>query len=142
MKQLFMRLFFGKGTEGNSYGGYVKERVKRNKKINKSFEDGELSDDDLIDIVYKNKETLDKSVWEKLYNSTRNICGPSIGPLIFWYTFFLETEVKIELLNRGMKVYNVYDGFYFNKDITDDIKIILEQKAKFIYDNYMIPIQK
>jgi len=141
MKQLFMRIYFGKGTDLQSYNGYIQEREKRNERHNTLYDKGELDDSDLIDIMYRNKETLDLSVWKKICNSTREVCGKSIGPLVFWFSFFIETEVKIELLNRGKTVYNVYDGFYFNQDISSEISDILAEKAKYVYDTYMKPIR-
>jgi hypothetical protein len=141
MKQLFMRIYFGKGNDKQSYNGYKQEINKRNERNNKMYSEGLLTDDDLIDIMYKNKDMIDIKIWEKLCNSTREICGPSIGPLIFWYSFFIETEVKIELLKRGKNVINVYDGFYFNQDIKDEIIQILDVKSKYVYNKYMKPIK-
>jgi len=137
MKQLFMRIYFGKGSDKQSYNGYIQEIKERNKRNNLLDKQGKLSDLDLIDIMNKNKDTISFKIWERLCNSTRTICGAPIGNLIFWFTFFLETEVKIELLQRGKKVYNVYDGFYYNKDIKDEIRKLIKEKANYIYINYM-----
>lgn len=142
MKQLFMRIYFGKGTDLQSYNGYMQERENRYKKYDDLIKNGKMETDDLIDIMYKNKENIDLNNWQKLCNSTRAICGNPIGNLIFWFSFFIETEVKIELLKRGKKVYNVYDGFYFNQDIKSEIQEILEIKSKQIYNKYMKTIYK
>jgi hypothetical protein len=130
MKQLFMRIFFGKGTERQSYSGYKKDKLKREQN---SYWPG-AREEDLL--------PYDFNEWYEICRSTEKICGPSIGNLIFWFTFFIETEVKIELLKRGKKVYNVYDGFYFNEDIKDEIKDMLEDKAKYVYNKYMKAIKK
>jgi hypothetical protein len=145
MKQLFMRIYFGKGSDLQAWQGYMTEKlereglslVKKNKEIildeGKYWFFGDMLDND---------EGLNLKLWKIISASTRKICGPSIGPLIFWYSFFIETEVKIELLKRGKKVYNVYDGFYFNKDIKDEIIDLLKVKSKYVYNKYMKPIQK
>jgi hypothetical protein len=80
---------------------------------------------------------LNLDLWKVICDSVRKICGTPIGNLIFWYAFFLETEVKIELLKRGKKVYNVYDGFYYNEDINNEIREILDTKSRYIYNEYM-----
>ena len=149
MKQIFMRIYFGTGSEKQSFLGYKEGYEKRNKELFDLVKNGFDLDYNGKIIKYKPDFLTDDELfpytldeWYELSCSIEKIIGQSIGPLIFWYTFFLETEVRIELLNRGKVVYNVYDGFYYNKDIADEIKIILEQKSKFIYDNYMLPIQK
>ncbi|GHU04703.1 hypothetical protein FACS1894147_10160 [Spirochaetia bacterium] len=145
MKQLFMRIYFGKGSDIQAWNGYLKEKLPREKlatyKNNKEI----IIDKKNYDWYFKmldNGEGLDFKLWQTIYASTRKICGPSIHNLIFWYSFFIETEVKIELLKRGKKVYNVYDGFYYNQDIKDEIKDILKIKAMYVYNKYMKPIQK
>jgi hypothetical protein len=125
MKQLFMRVYFGKGTEKQSYSGYKEEKLKREQN---SYWPG-AREEDLL--------PYDFNEWYEICRSTEKICGPSIGNLIFWYAFFIETEVKIELLKRGKKVYNVYDGFYYDKDIKDEIIDILDVKSKYVYNKYM-----
>jgi hypothetical protein len=152
IKSLFMRFYFGKTLDKRAYlGGYVKTEAKKRPEKLKI---------DLID-DYGNKTTgyydlraqyekdakrgdidIDYDLYYDLGIATENVVKPSIKALIFWYTFFLETEVKIELLNQGKIVYNVFDGFYYNADIKNDILTILEEKAEFIYNRYMKPIHK
>lgn len=127
MKQLFMRIYFGKGSDWHSYNGYDKERRER------------VKDEDLyvFDKMLENGELVDFRIWKMLCNSTRKIVGASIGNLIFWYTFAIEAEVLLELQNRGMAVYNVYDGFYYNKCIGREIQRLVREKALFVYENFM-----
>jgi hypothetical protein len=132
MKQIFMRIYFGKGSDEQSYRGYYNDKLKREQNLKDNYYIYKSLQNDYI-------ENLD--IWKLVCDSTRKIVGPSIGNLIFWFTFFIETEVKIELLKRGKKVYNVYDGFYFNKDIKDEIIEILNNKAKYVYDKYMKSIK-
>ena len=135
MKQLFMRIYFGKGSEKQSFKGYKDEYMKRNKEewenIIKVFP--KFKKDDFYPVTFDE--------WYEICCSTEKICGASIGALVFWFTFFIETEIRIELLKRGKKVYNVYDGFYFNQDISAEISEILKEKAKYVYDHYMINIK-
>ncbi|GHU71015.1 hypothetical protein FACS189450_06370 [Spirochaetia bacterium] len=145
MKQLFMRIYFGKGSDLQAWQGYMTEKLEREElsvmKKNREVildEEKYWSFGDVLDRY----EALNLPIWKIISASTRKICGPSIGNLVFWYSFFIETEVKIELLKRGKKVYNVYDGFYFNKDIKDEIIDILKVKSKYVYNKYMKPIQK
>lgn len=126
MKQLFMRVYFGKGSDKQSYNGYLKDRLKRPRRDGIEFYEAQ-------EAGYE----LNYDLWTAICGSTRKIAGPSIRNLIFWFSFFIETEVKIELLKRGKTVYNVYDGFYYNEDIKDEIIEILEYKAKYVYDKYM-----
>ncbi len=130
MKQIFMRIYFGKGSDKQSFSGWLNNKLER------------LNDDWMeYWIKEENGYELNYDIWQVLCNSTRKICGTPIGNLIFWFAFFIETEVKIELLKRGKRVYNVYDGFYFNEDISNEIKDILKEKAELIYKNYMIKIK-
>jgi hypothetical protein len=139
MKQLFMRMYFGKGSEKQSYNGYKDEYMKRNKSDWNSIKNALLLK---LFPAFKEEDFYPYSFdeWYEICCSTEKICGKSIGNLIFWYSFFLETEVKIELLNQGKKVYNVYDGFYYNQNISAEIEELLNEKALFIYKNYMEPI--
>jgi hypothetical protein len=139
MKQLFMRIYFGKGTDKQSFNGYNKDKLKR---VNKTKDYNGLSDLDFFKYALNVGYEVMYKDWKTLCNITREICKPSLGPLIFWYSFFIETEVKIELLKRGKKVYNVYDGFYYNQDISEEIKDILKDKALYVYNKYMKPIKK
>jgi hypothetical protein len=133
-----MRIYFGKGGDYNSYSGYQKDKEKRQNDI--SLDNLGLTELDWYKWAIKyGKEEIQKD-WFVLCEKTREIVKPSIGPLIFWYSFFIETEVRIELLNRGKQVYNVYDGFYYNTDISNEIIDILKEKSKFVYENYMLPI--
>jgi hypothetical protein len=136
MKQLFMRIYFGKGSEKQSFMGYKDDYMKRNKE---SWENIQNAIKNKLWPAFEKDEffpyTFDE--WYELCASTEKICGKSIGNLVFWYSFMLETEVKIELLKRGKKVYNVYDGFYYNSDISEEIREILKEKSIYIYDNYM-----
>jgi hypothetical protein len=127
MKQLFMRVYFGKGSDKQSYNGYLKDRLQRPRRDGMNFYEAQ-------DEGYE----LNYDLWTVVCDSTNKICGPSIGNLIFWYAFFIETEVKIELLKRGKKVYNVYDGFYYNEDIKDEIIDILDDKAKYVYNKSLV----
>jgi predicted DNA-binding protein YlxM (UPF0122 family) len=125
MKQLFMRVYFGKGSSLQSYNGYDTERQKR------------MNNPDLYMELYDNYRLITYDIWKQVCNSVFKVVGQSLGNLVMWFSFFIETEVKIELLNRGRVVYNVYDGFYFNGDIKDEIIDLLKVKSKFVYDNYM-----
>jgi hypothetical protein len=175
MKQLFMRVYFGKGSDKQSFNGYEKDKRQRIldntapqcwtdlDKLNwKERKTGRNNFRSIVCIFGKNCpniktcnafKDLDKwetekkfnedtgyEIWTDVCNSVRKVCGKSIGSLIFWYAFFIETEVKIELLRRGKVVYNVYDGFYFNQDITNEIKDIINIKAKYVYNKFMKPI--
>jgi hypothetical protein len=134
MKQLFMRIYFrdrGRSEEWN-YGRYKIDRVKRIKKEGGGVE--------YFKRAIENREDLNFDVWNKLCNSVDRVCGLSIGNLIWWYCFMIETEVKIELLGRGKAVYNVYDGFYYDvndKSIKDEIEKLLIEKSAIIYEKYM-----
>ncbi|GHV74437.1 hypothetical protein AGMMS49940_17490 [Spirochaetia bacterium] len=145
MKQIFMRIYFGKGSVLQAWNGYLKEKLTREKLAEFKNNKEVILDKKNYDWFFAmldNGEGLDFKLWEIISASTRKICGPSIGNLVFWYAFFIETEVKIELLKRGKKVYNVYDGFYYNEDIKDEIIDILKVKSKYVYTKYMKPIQK
>jgi hypothetical protein len=128
MKQLFMRVYFGKSSPSMSYLGYYKEKQTR---------DAELKDNYYIFKTVDNEHVINLDVWREVCNSTFKVVGAALGKLVMWYSFFIETEVKIELLKRGRVVYNVYDGFYYNEDIANEIKELLIEKSKFVYDNYM-----
>jgi hypothetical protein len=143
-KDLFMRIYFGKGSFRQSYNGMNENRQGNSvfrkilglDRINKDLIKG-LSEYEYFQKMLDNGELIDLKVWDIICKSTENVIGAFLGNLIFWYCFFIETEVKIELLNRGKVVYNVYDGFYYYQDIKDEIRDILKVKAKFIYDKYM-----
>jgi hypothetical protein len=127
MKQMFMRIYFGTGSDLQSYNGYNKERIKR-----ATNEDWSISD-----VLDRDEKLPVYEDWVKICNSTRKIVKPSIGNLIFWYTFFIEAEVLLEMRNRGKAVYNVYDGFYYDKDVGREIQRLVREKALFVYENFM-----
>jgi hypothetical protein len=131
MKQIFMRIYFGKGSDKQSFNGWLDDKLKR-------LENNWMDYWDLEDKGFE----INYNVWQILCDSTRKIVGPPIGNLVFWFTFFIETEVKVELLKRGKKVYNVYDGFYFDKDIKDEIVELLKIKSKYVYNKFMKPIKR
>jgi len=141
MKQLFMRVYFGKGSEKQSYLGYKDDYMKRNIESWNSIKNAVK-----LKLFPKfNKAdffpyTFDE--WYEICCSVEKICGKSIGNLVFWFAFFLETEVKIELQKMGKTVYNVYDGFYYNQDIKSEISEILKLKSEYLYNNYMRLIYK
>jgi hypothetical protein len=135
MKQLFMRIYFRDGSKSErwNYGRYKIERIKR---INK---EGVESAEYFRKTIESGKD-LNFKVWNILCNSVDRVCGVSIGNLIWWYCFMIETEVKIELLGRDKVVYNVFDGFYYDvndKDIEDEIRELLNEKTVIVYDKYM-----
>jgi hypothetical protein len=130
MKQFFMRIYFGKGSDRQSFNGWLNDKLQR---LGNNWMDYWKAEDEGFEVNY--------NIWSALCDAIRKLVGPSLGNLIFWFTFFIETEVKVELLKRGKKVYNVYDGFYFNQDIKDEIEELLKIKSKYVYDNYMKPIQ-
>jgi hypothetical protein len=138
MKQLFMRIYFGKGSDSASFGGRVQEKQKR--LDNTKIDDSGLTELELYQWSLEYGWKVIKDDWFILCEKTREVVKPSIGNLIFWYSFFIETEVRNELLNRGKHVYNVYDGFYYNQDITEEIKELLKIKSKFVYEKFMLPI--
>jgi hypothetical protein len=126
MKQIFMRIYFGKGSDKQSYNGYLNNKLDR------------LGDDWMNYWIQQDEGfELNLDLWKVICDSVRKFCGVPIGNLIFWYAFFLETEVKIELLRSGKKVFNVYDGFYYNEDISKEIREILDTKSRYIYNEYM-----
>jgi hypothetical protein len=142
MKQLFMRIYFGNGSYKQAWrNGYIRERLEREGiiKIERNFREVILDKkkyDDFFKML-NNDEDINYDVWQTLSKSVENICGPSIGNLVAWYSFFIETEVKIALLRSGKVVYNVYDGFYYDEDIKEEIKDLLGKKAKFVYNKFM-----
>jgi hypothetical protein len=146
MKQLFMRIYFGKGTDYQAWRmGYIRERLIREGIIKVKNRKETILDQGKYNLFFNmldNNEDINFDLWKIVSNSTRKICGPSIGPLIFWYSFFIETELKIELLKRGKKVYNVYDGFYYNQEIKNEIIDIFKVKSIYVYENYMKSIKK
>jgi AcrR family transcriptional regulator len=127
MKAMFMRIYFESYSDKNSFRLFESEMIKR-------FEDEDWS---VGELIAKRELLVTKKDWPRLCESTRKIVGTSIGPLVFWYTFFIEAEVLLELLKRGKKVYSVYDGFYYDKDIGGEIDILVRKKALFVYKNYM-----
>jgi hypothetical protein len=131
MKQIFMRIYFGKGSDHQSFNGWLDDKLKR---LGNDWMKYWIQEENGFEINY--------DIWSLVCDSTRKIVGPSIGNLVFWFSFFIETEVKIELLERGKKVYNVYDGFYYKEDIKNEIVEILESKSKYVYNKYMKVIIK
>jgi hypothetical protein len=142
MKHIFMRIYNGKGSFKQSYLGWICDKKKR---ILQAKEEGIYTDCDSIIRALDGMAKfgggggIDLETWELLCLSTERVIGPFIGNLVAWYSFFIETEVKIELLNRGKVVYNVYDGFYYDEDIRLEIGRLVAEKAKYVYEKYMKP---
>ena len=135
MKGIFMRIFFRENSSPKNTFKFYRNKFLKRKQMDKIFYDNDL-----------NYPTIKESQWLDYYSATEKIVMPSIGNLIFWFTFFLETEVKIELLNRGKKVYSVHDGFYYQEKYKDETKAeiiqILNIKAVEIYEKYMKPLHR
>jgi hypothetical protein len=134
MKKIFMRLFFRENKSLKQTFTYYKRDFLKRKIIDKYLFD---------DIDYPSIKQLQ---WLDYYCATVKTALPSIDNLNFWFCFFLETELKIELLNRGKKVYNIYDAFYYHEKLKDETKAeiiqILSVKAVEIYEKWMKPIHK
>jgi len=135
MKGIFMRMFFGKTSPRQLFTAHRNDFVRRHKGYTY-----EIYDDPC------NIETIKDYVWLDIYNSFQNIVMPPIKALVFWFTFFLETEIKIELLKNGKKVYNVFDGFYYHERFKDETRAEIEQimnvKAIEICENWMKPLRR
>lgn len=146
MKGIFMRIYFGRKRKEDLFRNYRYGFLKRHKDYETEIEEWPGGP---ITTRYDhpgNYTTIKENEWIDYYNTTQKIVGPSIHNLIWWFCFFLETEVKIELLDKGKTVYNVYDAFYFDKRYKEETKAeiieILKDKARAVYENWMKPLQK
>ena len=68
-----------------------------------------------------------------LYDSMRNILGETYDSEIFLHESCIMIDVMWELIvHRGCKVFSVYDGLYFDKEV-NDIEQIVEKCASKYY---------
>jgi hypothetical protein len=81
MKGIFMRIFFGTGSDKQSF-----------KACDKNF--SLRIDENQVEKFEEMGLVISYGEWQDLCNSTRKIVSPSIGKLIFWFTFFLETGIR------------------------------------------------
>lgn len=117
LKQLFMRFYFNDTTPLNNYTRYKRSNDYK---------------------VYP----VSRNDFDTLNDCTFEIIGNSFQNLIFIYTSILEVLSVFYLKYRyDIRVFNVYDGFYYSddnidgilKDIVYEVSIIL--RDKLVYKN-------
>ena len=135
MKGFFMSMFFGEVSARQLFNAYRNDYIKRHKGYDVDYYNNP-----------DNHKTIKEHIWLDIFQSMQKIVMPSIRNLIWWFCFFLETEVKIELLKKGKQVYNIHDAFYYHEKFKDETKAeiiqILNIKAVEIYEKYMKPLHK
>ena len=58
--------------------------------------------------------------YARLFIATREVLAGSRGPGIFHDESLVEIEVVYRILKSGRRIVNVFDGFYFGDDVTED----------------------
>jgi hypothetical protein len=144
IKQLYMRFNFDIGTQKEKFNHYRNERYKEIAKV-RGIKLNNKSNYRIMRNIYE--ERLENDVeytfeeWVELARAIEKIQGKSWGNLIFWWTSMIEIYTIYQIYKEtGIRVYNVYDGFYASSksSITESlIRNTVEKSAVYIYENYI-----
>lgn len=111
-KSIFMRLYFNNTVEG----------------VAKSLFS--------TDVEYRKTDYCKNTIRELTSNMT-NFIGNTYGSEIFFHESCIYLLVRKELMKRGIKCSQVYDGFYFKKgEMPKDMNKIVKSCAEYYYAHY------
>jgi predicted transcriptional regulator len=136
IKELYMRFNFDTGTDKELFNHY-----KRSRKFSIGHEYGLKYNEasKLYDLRLDNDEEYTFDEWVLLKNVINKLQGKSWGNLIFWWTSLIQIKTIYETLkDTGIRIYNVYDGFYSPREITKKYLVTtVKQSADYIYNKYI-----
>ena len=136
IKELYMRFNFDTGSDKELFNHYKRSRVfKLRHEYGLSFKDSYK----LYDFRLDNGEEYTLDEWKLLRDEINKIQGKSWGNLIFWWTSLIQIKTIYTVLKEtGIRIYNVYDGFYCPNEITKSYMIkVVKQAADYIYKKYI-----
>jgi len=136
IKELYMRFNFDTGSDKELFNHYKRSRVfKLRHEYGLSFKDSYK----LYDFRLDNGEEYTLDEWKLLRDEINKIQGKSWGNLIFWWTSLIQIKtIDTVLKETGIRIYNVYDGFYCPSGITRSYMIkVVKQAADYIYNKYI-----
>ena len=116
-KDWFMRIYFGGSVEQIVSKG-IKSKLYPNMTSDK-------------------KEQITKDITE-LKQAVDDYCGLADGNSIFLHESCIYLGVREELAKRGIRVIQVYDGFYFKHgEVPEDMGKIIKDSAMYYYNTYI-----
>jgi hypothetical protein len=131
-----MRFNFDVGTDKELYNHYKRSRI-----FNLKYENGlSLTGSyKLYDFRLDNDEEYTFDEWKVLRDVIDKIQGKSWGNLIFWWTSLIQIKTIYSVLKEtGIRIYNVYDGFYCPPEIKKSYLIkVVKQSSEYIYNKYI-----
>ena len=136
IKDLYMRFNFGTGTQKERYNYFRNSRIQ---KIKNEYGMNEREAKDYFYLGLENNCEYNFDEWVLLSEAIEKIQGKSWGNLIFWWTSLIQIKTIYETLkDTGIRIYNVYDGFYCPSGITKKYLVkTVEQSADYIYNKYI-----
>ena len=136
VKQLYMRFNFDTGSDKEQFNHF------RNYRIFKLKCEHQISTVNATKLYYfrlENDAEYTFEEWTVMKDVINKIQGKSWGNLIFWWTSLIQTKTIFEILkDTGIRIYNVYDGFYAPQQITKKyLAAVVKKSANYIYDKYI-----
>jgi len=136
IKELYMRFNFDVGTDKELFSHYV-----RGRKLKFQHDDGITFKEagKLYNLKFDGGEEYTFDEWVVLKEIINDIQGKSWGNLIFWWTSLIQIKTIHETLkDTGIRIYNVYDGFYAPPGITKQYLVkTVRQSADYVYAKYI-----
>ena len=136
IKELYMRFNFDTGSDKELFNHFKRSRVfYLRHEYGLSFKDTYK----LFDLRLENDEEYNFNDWVLLKNEINRIQGKSWGNLIFWWSSLIQIKtIQTVSKETGIRIYNVYDGFYSPKEITKNYLIeVVKRSADYIYKKYI-----
>jgi hypothetical protein len=136
LKEFYMRFNFDTGSDKELFNHFKRSRVFYLKHENGlTFKESYK----LYDIRYDNGVEYTFDEWKYLGSVIKNIQGKSWGNLIFWWTSLIQIKTIYTVLKEtGIRIYNVYDGFYSPPEIKKDYLVkVVKQSSEYIYNKYI-----
>jgi hypothetical protein len=136
IKELYMRFNFDFGTDRELFNHFRNSRIL---KIKHEYGLNYTESKNMYELRLDNGEEYNIDEWKILRDIINNIQGKSWGNLIFWWTSLIQIKTVYTVLkDTGIRVYNVYDGFYSPKEITKKYLVeTVKQSSEYVYNKYI-----
>jgi predicted transcriptional regulator len=136
LKELYMRFNFDIGTDKELFNHYRRSRIFT---LKHEYGMGLKQAKDLYYLRYDNDVEYTFEEWVMLKDAIKNIQGKSWGNLIFWWTSLIQVKTIYEVLKDiGIRIYNVYDGFYGPPEIKKKYLVdMVKQSASYVFNRYI-----
>ena len=148
LKELYMRFNFDIGTDKELFNHFRRSRILTigkeygldfSKSSNSKYKINYNKSKNIYEKKLENNEEFNFNEWLVLKEVINNTQGKSWGNLIFWWTSLIQIKTIYTVLKEtGIRIYNVYDGFYCPKEITKVYLVdVVKRSSEYIYKKYI-----